>query len=286
MKRLSPLTAWVVAGAGLALASGAAIVLSLGTGAPARGAAAATAPACPTPSAALVQAAQQQYAQRLAQALGKSEQEVQQALQQVPPPRVDSKLAPAGVGVAGASGGFTVGINGTPPAGGPGEGGHIVTIAGDPQLLAPAAARLGVTPQQLADAFKAAGEQMKPAHAVSCGPGSADAIFVLWGNDDALFAAVAQQLGNGISAAQVREAMQLVQPPAPPPAPDGALKATLDQYVQALAAALHVSGEQLEAAMQQASDCGAPPATPATPAAGLAICFSIAGTPLPPPPAP
>ncbi len=281
MKRLSPLTAWVVAGTGLALASGAAIVLSLGTGAPARGAAAATPPACPTPSTAQVQAAQQQYAQRLAQALGKSEQEVQQALHQVPPPQINPKLAPAGVAVAG--GGSTVVRSGTPPAGGPGEGGLIVSIAGDPQLLAPAAARLGVTPQQLADAFKAAGEQVKPAHAVACGPGSADAIVVLWGNDDALFAAVAPQLGNGVSAAQVREAMQLVQRPAAPPAPDGELKATLDQYLQALAAVLHVSAEQLQAAMQQASDCGAPPAAPATPAAGPAICFFIAGTPLPPP---
>jgi hypothetical protein len=175
----------------------------------------------------------------------------------------------------------------TPPAGEPGKGGTVVAIGGDPAILAPAAARLGVTPQQLADAFKAAGEQLMPAQAVPCGAGSADAIVVLQGNDDALFAAVAQQLGRGISAAQVREAMQLVQPPASPPAPapDGE-KAQFDQYLQALAAALHVSVDQLQAAMQQASDCGSPATRPATPAAGLAICFSIAGTPLPPPLAP
>lgn len=285
MKRLSPLAAWVMGSAGLALASGAAIVLTMGSGASARGAAPATARACPTPSAAQVQAAQQQYAQRLAQALGKSEQEVQQALQQVPPPAIGPKLGQAGVSVAGVAGGSTVSTEGAPPAGEPGKGGTVVAIAGDPEILAPAAARLGVSPQQLADAFKAAGQQLKPANAIACS-GGADQIVVMQGDDADLFAAVAQQLGHGITAAQVREAMQLVQPPAAPPAPDSELKTKLDQYLQALAAALHVSVDQLQVAMQQASDCGSPPAKPATPSAGLAICFSVAGTPLPPPPAP
>jgi len=280
VKRLSPLAAWVMGSAGLALASSAAISLTMGTGGPARGAAAATAQACATPSAALVQAAQQQYAQRLAQALAKSEQEVQQALQQLPLPAIGPKPAQAGAGVAGM---VSVTLGGTPAAGAPGERGFVMAIGGDPAILAPAAARLGVTPQQLADAFKAAGQQFKPAHALTCSAGGADALVVLQGDDDALFAAVAQQVGHGMTAAQVREAMQLVQPPASPPTPDGELKAKLDQYLQALAAALHVSVDQLQAAMQQASDCGAPPAQPAAAAAGPTICFSIAGPALPPP---
>jgi len=69
-------------------ATGAVLLVGAGRPVSAGSGPAQAAQVCPTPSAAQIQAAQQQYAQRLAQALGKPEQEVEQALQQVPPPTI------------------------------------------------------------------------------------------------------------------------------------------------------------------------------------------------------
>ncbi len=279
MKRYIQLGAWIAGGAGIAMAATGAVLL-VGAGRPvsAGSGPAQAAQVCPTPSAAQIQAAQQQYAQRLAQALGKPEQEVEQALQQVPPPTIGLKGTQISIGYVHVQAG------GTPTAGAVATTGTLVVgFGGDPSILAPAAAKLGVTPQRLADAFKAAGDQLKPAEAPSCSRPVENAVIVTQGGDGDLFAAVAQQLGNGITAEQVRDAMQLVQPPAPP-APDGQLKAKMDQYVQSLAAALHVSVDQLQAAMQAVGDCRALSSDgPATPATGVAMCFSIAGQSVPPP---
>ncbi len=202
----------------------------------------ATAPCPPpqAPSAEQLKQAQQQFAQQLAQALGKPEAEVEQALTafQADLPK--------------------------PLPGGPQAG----VMGPDPATLAPIAAKLGVTAQALAAAMTAAAPQLP-----ACPPAGVSGQVKVKVDAAQMFAQVAQQLGNGITGEQVQAAFQSSGPitvsasRTQSGAAVGFAPGGLNDPLAKLAAALNVTPEQLKAALQTiagSSGCPLPPA----PAAG------------------
>ena len=129
----------------------------------------------------------------------------------------------------------------------------------DASHLAPAAARLGVTSEELANALHAAAPE-----AVECAVASAagGAGIVLRAELPVEhFEAVARQLGRGITGAQVQEAMESLLPPGGVEPGTGVIRLQPDEHVQALARALGVSAERLIAALESIA-----PPFPAVPA--------------------
>jgi hypothetical protein len=188
-------------------------------------------------SAEQLQQAQQRFAQQLAQALGKPESDVEQALAQF------QQSLPK------------------PPAGAPAQS---VRVGPDPTTLAAVAAQLGVTPQELADAMTAVGPPL-PACPPSPGQGGAVTVKI---DATQLFERIAQQLGHGLTGAQVQAAFERVKPTGAVAyhAQAGASVAFApggpDDPLATLATALGVTPDQLKAALQSiatSSGCPAPP---------------------------
>ena len=158
-------------------------------------------------------------AAQLAKALGKPQAEVERALRQaesqLPPPQ------PLGSEIA-------------------------VHIAGESDLAA-IAARLGVTAAELSGAMRAV-EPPCPPVAPAGQPGGTFDVLV---EPDGLFVAVAQKLGRGIAAAQVKAAFDAERGQAAG-LPDQIVVrgVSMDEHLATLAAALDVTQEQLKAALQ------------------------------------
>jgi hypothetical protein len=187
------------------------------------------------------------FAAQLAKALGKTQAEVEQALAQV---RAQ----------------FAVERENRP------GGGEMMIMLPDATALAPAAAQLGVTPEELAAAMRAALPAPPPgapgfgiASASAPAPGTAPAnvtappcppepgqpgggaVRVEPPKPEALFQAIADHLGRGITAAQVRAALESLRPSG-----DTVTVRVLpnDRFLEALAQALGVTVDQLKAALQ------------------------------------
>jgi hypothetical protein len=168
-----------------------------------------------------------EFINRLAQALGKTPDEVTQALQQV-------HEAHRGQRPSGGQGGLAA------------------------AALAPAAQQLGVTPQQLADAMRAAFQ----ARAGNRGPGGAGQSGQggprMGQRPDlsAMFDAIAQQLGGGITGQQVQDALRSLrlmdgQRPA-----REQIQQRMEEHLRELAAALNVSVDELRTALQSIAPQG------------------------------
>ena len=161
-----------------------------------------------------------EFINRLAQALGKTPDEVTSALQKV-------HAAHQGQGPMG----------GQRSQGGPSA-----------DLLAPAAQQLGVTPQQLSDAIRAVFQ----ARSGTRGPGQPGQGGRMGQRPDmtALFDAIAQQLGGGITGQQVQDAMRSLRPMGGQRPGREQIQQRMDQHLSELAAALNVTVDQLRAALQ------------------------------------
>jgi hypothetical protein len=170
-----------------------------------------------------------EFADRLAQALGKSPADVEAALQQAgfPPERGqrDAQRGPQ-----------------------------------DPQFLAPAATQLGVTNQQLADAMKVAVQQFfqnRPQRQPGQNQGQGQGQQGQRQRPDmtAFYAAVAQQLnqatGKSLTAEQVQSALEALRSQARQTINRQEIQARIDAELQKLATALNVTVDQLKAALQQ-----------------------------------
>ena len=172
---------------------------------------------CPPPGAMAVAAVaitRAEFAAQLAKALGKTQAEVERALGQV-----EGELSPPEV----------IGMVG------------VAVPAGDDGLLDAVAARLGVTVEELKAAMQAAAP---PCPSGPPQPGAPVDVFV---TPTALFEALAQTLGRGITAAQVQAAFEAEAPPANVQL---AVRANPEQHLEALARALGVTVEQLKAALR------------------------------------
>lgn len=158
------------------------------------------------------------FAQRLATALNIPLERVQQALDQVKAqrPAHDQRLRPF-----------------------------------DVTVLGPAAQSLGVTAQQLADAITAARQSMMPDHQPGQRqPGERHPADGQHPDRTAFYAAIAQNLGNGITAQQVQAALETLRPnKANRPTPEQ-MQQRMNEHTTQLAQALGVSVDQLRAAMQ------------------------------------
>ena len=157
-----------------------------------------------------------EFAVKLAQALGKPVAEVQRALAETEPPMIAR-----------------------------GEIRQVFFFFGDEAALAPAASQLGVTPAELKAALEEGGRTLcdnpppRPAENAPVGPPTA------------LFEAVAEVLGRGITAAGVQAALEANRPSAPPNVTRIAIEATpLNGHLQSLAGALGVTVEELDAALR------------------------------------
>jgi hypothetical protein len=213
----------------------------------ARTAAATPCPPPPPPSAAEIEQAHKKFAQQLAQALGKPEAQVAQAMADF------EKSLPK------------------PPAG---IAKPVVKVSGpDPAMLAPIAAQLGVTPQQLADAMQASEPQLP------CPPANAQQGPVAFKLDATqLFEQVAQHLGNGITAVQVKAAFESAGPKVEGVPPPGGFAVSTEPKMAgmplaSLAGALGVTVDQLKAAFDsiaQSSGCPLPPPPSGGNTAGMA----------------
>jgi hypothetical protein len=209
----------------------------------------------PAPPAELMQQADQRFAQQLAQALGKPEVEVEQALtrfqQSLPKPALPSGSLQT----------------------------HVV--APDPTTLAPVAAKLGVTPQELAGAMAAAAPPL-PECPTAGQPGPVTVKL----DPTQLFAQIAQHLGHGITGEQVQAAFESARPRLATSfrMQSGAVTTGFgpggnDDPLTTLATALDVTPEQLKTALQSiatSSGCQPPSsatgsAMPGTQNAGFAI---------------
>ena len=185
----------------------------------------------PPPTTAQIAEIQARFTADLATALGKAPADVQRALQEVerqfPAPSVPAV-----------------------------EPGQFLAIYDDVAALAPVAAQLGVTAQELAGALKAAMPAQVCVQFAVAGPGATTAIQHTSVEIDMapLFANVAQQLGRGITATQVEAALKLVHPIAEHPPVQA--PASIDEHVQALARALGVSVDELKAALQSLGQGG------------------------------
>lgn len=114
--------------------------------------------------------------------------------------------------------------------------------AGDAvQRLAPAATELGVTPQQLADAMRAARESLRQSRMNGQRP-----------DGDAYAAEIARQLGGTITAEQVEAALQGLRDIARQNRPDRQqIEQRMQERLQELAGLLGVSPDQLRAALEE-----------------------------------
>jgi hypothetical protein len=159
-----------------------------------------------------------EFINRLAQALGKTPDEVTQALQQVHEAHRGQR--PSG-GLAAA-------------------------------VLAPAAQQLGVTPQELADAMRAAFQ----ARAGNRGPGgsgqSGQGGPRMGQRPDlsAMFDDIAQQLGGGITGQQVQDALRSLRPMGGQRPTREQIEQRMEEHLRELAAALNVSVDELRTALQ------------------------------------
>ena len=172
-----------------------------------------------------------EFAAQLARALGKAQADVERALEQVksqvPPPE-------------------PVAIAAHPVA-----DDHLTSIA----------ARLGVTAKELADAMIAA-EPPCPSQAPVGEPGAGFNVLL---EPSALFEAIAQKLGRGITGAQVRAAFEAEHGgPAGAQVHRVAVRSVpMEEHLEALAKALGVTTAQIKAAMESIA-----PVLPAAQSAG------------------
>jgi hypothetical protein len=157
-----------------------------------------------------------EFATKLAAALGKPVADVQRALAETAPPLIAQ-----------------------------GEVRRVFFVFGDETSLAPAARQLGVTPAELQAALVEGGKTLcenpppPPAAGEPAGPPTA------------LFAAVAEVLGRGITAAGVQAALEANRPSGPPDVTRIAIEAgPVSDHLQALASALGVTVEALDAALR------------------------------------
>ncbi|MGE0540658.1 MAG: Clp protease N-terminal domain-containing protein [Dehalococcoidia bacterium] len=116
------------------------------------------------------------------------------------------------------------------------------------QRLEPAATQLGVTPQQLADAMEAAGRSLFQNHTRGQRP------------DRSAFAdAVAQHLGGNVTGDQVEAALSDLRDTARQNRPDRQqVEQRMQDRLEALAAALGVTPDQLRAAFEEFRPAGFP----------------------------
>ena len=121
----------------------------------------------------------------------------------------------------------------------------------EPAMLVPAAARLGVTPDELAAALEAAGP-----HLCAAVPAPAGAGIAVPAPPAALFEAVDRQLGRGITAAQVQAAMAALYPADGGTGPARVIMRASpaaeehEEHLRVLAEALGVTVDELEAALR------------------------------------
>ena len=175
--------------------------------------------ACPAPEAGAVPGVlitRAEFAAQLAKALGKTQAEVERALDQV-----EGELpAPEVIGTVG-----------------------VVMPVADDGVLSAVAARLGVTSQELMEAMRAA------APPCPAGQPQAGAPVEVLVTPAALFESIAQKLGRGFTAAQVQAAFEASRPSGGPASVQIAFRANPEQHLEALARALGVTVEQLRAAL-------------------------------------
>jgi len=158
-----------------------------------------------------------EFAQRLAQALGKTPEQVQAVLEQ---------------------------------AGGPGGRNGGMTRPGGDSIFSGAAQQLGVTPEQLREAMRAAGQALMPQGGQGqSGPGQRGPGMGRL-DSDAFLNAIAQQLGRNITGAQVRAALEANRPVRPLMPGREQIQQQMDAHLQQLATALGVTADQLKAALQ------------------------------------
>jgi hypothetical protein len=163
-----------------------------------------------------------EFVNRLAQALGKTPDEVTRALQQVHDAH-----------------------HGQRPQGGPSAA-----------LLAPAAQQLGVTPQQLSDAIRTVFQARAGARGPGQpGPGQGGRMGQR-PDMSAFFNAIAQQLGGGITGQQVQDAMRSLRPMGGQRPTREQIQQRMDQHLSELATALNVTVDQLRAALQSIAPQG------------------------------
>jgi hypothetical protein len=223
-------------------------------------------PPLPAPSTQQIEEARQRFARQLATALGKPEQQVEQALatfeQSLPkPPAPDAPL--------------------------------VTHVSGpDPDTLAAIAAKLGVTSDDLADALEAAAPPPPPCPTADAGRPAVSTITL---DPSQFFDEIARHLGHGITAEQVQATFESTPPkvdvsfqtsggPATSMTPGGP-----DDPLVQLAAALGVTPEQLQVALRSIAEslgCPTPsPAasgrTPRAPRAGVAVAVASGGVPGP-----
>ncbi len=170
------------------------------------------------------------FVNRLAQALGKTPDEVTRALQQVHDAHKGQRSQ-----------------SGQRPQGGP-----------DLTQLAPAAQQLGVTPQQLADAMRAV-FQARAGNRGPGGPGQPGQGGPRMGQRpdmSALFNAIAQQLGGGITGQQVQDALRSLRPVGGQRPGREQIQQRMDEHLRELAAALGVTVDQLRTALQSIAPQG------------------------------
>lgn len=127
----------------------------------------------------------------------------------------------------------------------------------DLNRLAPAATQLGVTPQQLADALRAAAQSQFGSRG-SGQPGQGGPRIGQRLDKSAFFNAVAQQLGGGVTGEQVRDALRALRPTGGQRPSREQIEQRWNQHLQELATALGVTVDQLRAALQSIWPQGAP----------------------------
>ena len=160
----------------------------------------------------------------------------------------------------------------------------------DPDTLAAIAAKLGVSADDLADALEAAAPPPPPCPTADAGRPAVSTITL---DPSQFFAEIATRLGHGITAEQVQAAFESTPPkvdvgfqtsggPATGITPGGP-----DDPLVKLAAALDVTPEQLQAALQSIAKslgCPTPPPPPSggtsrAPRAGVSFAVASGGAP-------
>jgi hypothetical protein len=131
-----------------------------------------------------------------------------------------------------------------PPAGAERPNVSVVAVTNDANVLDAVAKDLGVSVATLEAAVEAA---MPDVPECEAGSAAADGPLVFVSGDNGTFAAIAEELGNGITGDEVRAAFEAAMPRL---APAGAAQPAVMFDVDALAGALGITVERLEEAME------------------------------------